>query len=81
MCVLENFPIPRLNLSTGAIAAYVREHQKARVKIVDMQLRTKIDDIIKIIQQDRFQLVGISISFGQKNLSDELINKIKSIII
>lgn len=79
MCVLENFPIPRLNLSTGAIAAYVRKHQKARVKIVDMQLRTKIDDIIQILKKDKFNLIGISISFGQKDLSDELINKISSI--
>lgn len=79
MCVLENFPIPRLNLSTGAIAAYIRKHQKARVKIVDMQLRTKIDDIIQMLQKDKFNLLGISISFGQKDLSDELINKINSI--
>lgn len=79
MCVLENFPIPRLNLSTGAIAAYVREHQKARVKIVDMQLRTKIGDIEELLKKEKFDLIGISISFGQKDLSDELINKISSI--
>ena len=79
MCVLENFPIPRLNLSTGAIAAYVREHQKARVKIVDMQLRTKIGDIEELLKKEKFDLIGISISFGQKDLSDELISKIGSI--
>ena len=78
MCVLENFPIPRLNLSTGSIAAYIRKYQKARVRILDMQLRIKIDDIIKILQKDKFQLIGISISFGQKYISDELINKISS---
>lgn len=79
MCVLENFPIPRLNLSTGAIAAYVREHQKARVKIVDMQLRTQIGDIEEFLKKEKFDLIGISISFGQKDLSDELISKISSI--
>ena len=78
MCVLENFPIPRLNLSTGSIAAYIRKYQKARVRILDMQLRIKVDDIIKILQKDKFQLIGISISFGQKYISDELINKISS---
>lgn len=31
MCVIENFPIPRLNLSTGSIAAYIRFYQKASV--------------------------------------------------
>ena len=78
MCVLENFPIPRLNLSTGSIAAYIRKYQKARVRILDMQLRIKVDYIIKILQKDKFQLIGISISFGQKYISDELINKISS---
>ena len=76
MCVIENFPIPRLNLSTGAIAAYIRRYQKARVKIIDMQLRIKIDEIIDILEEDKPNIIGISISFGQKYLSDDLINRI-----
>ena len=79
MCVLENFPIPRLNLSTGAIAAYLRKYQKARVKIADMQLRVKMEDIEELIKKEKFDLIGISISFGQKELSDELINRINMI--
>lgn len=79
MCVIENFPIPRLNLSTGAIAAYIREKQKARVQIIDMQLRIKIEDIEKLLKKEKFDIIAISISFGQKELSDRLINKIRSI--
>lgn len=79
MCVIENFPIPRLNLSTGAIAAYIREKQKARVQIIDMQLRIKIEDIEKFLKKEKFDIISISISFGQKDLSDKLINKIRSI--
>ena len=79
MCVLENFPIPRLNLSTASIAAYLRKQQKAKVKIIDMQLRTTIDDIEKVLNKDKFEIIGISISFGQKDLSEELISKILNI--
>lgn len=77
MCVLENFPIPRLNLSTGSIAAYIRLYQKARVIILDMQLRIGIEEIVNILEDKIPDLIGISISFGQKNLSDELLDKIK----
>lgn len=76
MCVIENFPIPRLNLSTGAIAAYIRFYQKARVKIIDMQLRVTIEDIINNLENNPPAIIGISISFGQKNLSDILISKL-----
>ena len=78
MCVIENFPIPRLNLSTGAIAAFIRFHQKARVLILDMQLRITIKDILETLLASPPDIIGISISFGQKNLSDQLIEQIKS---
>ena len=81
MCVLENFPVPRLNLSTGAIAAYIRLHQKARVIILDMQLRISISDIIDVLEKNPPDLIGISISFGQKNLADELLIKLKDNVV
>ena len=77
MCVVENFPVPRLNLSTGAIAAYIRLHQKAHVTILDMQLRISISDIMDVLEKNPPNLIGISISFGQKNLADELLTKLK----
>ncbi len=78
MCVIENFPIPRLNLSTGSIAAYIRFYQKARVIILDMQLRITVENIISKLLCFSPDIIGISISFGQKNLSDKLIHLIKS---
>lgn len=81
MCVLENFPVPRLNLSTGAIAAYIRLHQKARVIILDMQLRISISDIMDVLEKNPPDLIGISISFGQKNLADELLTKLKDSVV
>ncbi len=81
MCVLENFPVPRLNLSTGAIAAYIRLHQKARVIILDMQLRISISDIMDVLEKNPPNLIGISISFGQKNLADELLTKFKNSVV
>src|SRR3990172_1762493 len=44
-CVLENFPIPRLCLSIGLLASYLRKCQKADVRLIDMQVGPTIEDI------------------------------------
>lgn len=80
LSVIENFPIPRLNLSTGVIASYVRKRQKARVKILDMQARISIEEICEEIKKLKPRLVGISISFGQQCLADELLRYLKEYV-
>lgn len=51
--------------------------QKAHVTILDMQLRISISDIMDVLEKNPPNLIGISISFGQKNLADELLTKLK----
>lgn len=79
LCVIENFPIPRLNLSTGIISAYIRKNQIARTTIVDMQIGYDVNDIIKIYQEKKFDIVGISVSFGQKDIAQRVIEELYNI--
>lgn len=70
LCVIENFPVPRLNLSTGAIASYLRKFQCAKVTIIDMQTRVFVNDIIDKCRLTNPAFIGISISFGQRKIAD-----------
>jgi len=76
LCVLNNFSVPRFNLSISSISSYIRLRQKARVFLLDMQLRTTIDDIIDSINVINPNIIGISISFGQLEISKTLIDQI-----
>lgn len=85
LSVVENFPIPRLNLSTGVIASFLRKKQMANVKIIDMQIGITIDQIVSQCLEIHPDIIGISVSFGQKDLANTLLeklflNNIKSLI-
>jgi len=85
LCVIENFPIPRLNLSTGVIASYLRKKQCANVSIIDMQVGTTLSDIIQEFNRIQPDITGISVFFGQKELAFSLLrelflNNTKSVI-
>lgn len=79
LCVMENFPIPRLNLGTGIISAYIRKNQIARTTIVDMQIGYSVNDILNIYQEKKFDMVGISVSFGQKDIAQQVIEELYNI--
>ncbi len=72
-CVLENFPIPRLCLSIGLLASHLRLLQKADVRICDMQVGTTVDEITDTAVQLRPDLIGISISYGQKSIAETIL--------
>jgi len=75
-CVLENFPVPRLSLSIGLLASYLRKYQKADVRIIDMQMGFTVKDIIDEALQFRPVLFGLSISFGQKGIALSILDEI-----
>ncbi len=76
LCVIENFPIPRLNLSTGVIASYLRKKQCANVSIIDMQVGTTLSDIIQEFNRIQPDITGISVFFGQKELAFSLLREL-----
>lgn len=75
-CVLENFPIPRLSLSVGLPAAYLRKHQKADVRIVDMQMGVDVDGVVAEIEAFRPDLVGMSVSYGQREIAVDILDRV-----
>lgn len=75
-CVLENFPIPRLCLSIGLVGSYLRKFQKADVRIIDMQVGSTIEDIVREARTLQPDLFGMSISYGQKHLALSILKEI-----
>lgn len=75
-CVLENFPIPRLSLSVGLPAAYLRQHHRADVRIVDMQMGVDLDSVIAEIEAFRPDLVGMSVSYGQRDIAMDILDRV-----
>ena len=76
LCVVDNFPSPRLSLSVASLAAYLRKYQIADVDIIDMQVGPKTETIIRDIRYRRPDIVGISINFGQLSLAELIIERI-----
>jgi hypothetical protein len=90
LSLVDNFPIPRLNLSTGSIAAYLRYQQCAKVFITDMQMGYTVDEVVFECVSRQPDLIGLSISFCHKKIAfpvlDRLFNKrenneLKSLIV
>ena len=75
-CVLKNFPIPRLNLSVGLLAGYLRKRQLADVRIVDMQMGITSENVVREVLRERPALLGMSVSYGQKQLAIEILDAV-----
>ncbi len=73
LCVIENFPIPRLNLSIGTLVSFLRKHQIADVTMIDMQMGQTVRDVAKECMCRRPDLIGMSVNFGQKEIALELL--------
>jgi hypothetical protein len=78
-CVLENFPVPRLCLSIGVLASYLRRRQIADVYLIDMQMGTTIEDIIAATCRLGPAIFGISISYGQKHLAINILDRVQAL--
>lgn len=78
-CVLENFPVPRLSLSIGVLASYLRRRQKGDVRIIDMQVGTDITEVVEQVGFLRPDIFGLSVSYGQKNVAINILDRIYSL--
>lgn len=79
-CVIENFPVPRLSLSIGLLGAMLRKEQAAQVRIFDMQMDLSTDVIQELVLNFGADIVGISISYGQLNIAEEIIAALYDLI-
>ena len=75
----ENFPLPRFHLALSDIAGAVRYNMLGSVALSDMQLNDSLTSIKTEINEKRFDVLGISVTFGQQDLLEELLDSIQII--
>ena len=75
----ENFPLPRFPLGISDIAGAIRSNFLGRVSLSDMQFDKSTGDILKEIKLERPDIIGLSATFGQQDLVNELLTSISLI--
>ena len=75
----ENFPLPRFALGISDIATSLRDNMLGTVVLTDMQLGETIDSLEENIRKNKPDIVGISVTFGQQDLLEVLIERIQTI--
>ena len=74
LCQTALRPVPRLNLSTGTIASYLRKMEAAEVTILDMQMGIEFDYILKRCKEIKPDFIGLSVDFKEYRLSETLLD-------
>jgi hypothetical protein len=72
----EHFPLPRFPLGISDLARAVRSMLMGQVRLMDMQLGVTLDDIIVAVQSQRPEILGVSATFGQHDLTIHLLDRI-----
>jgi hypothetical protein len=75
----ENFPMPRFALGISDIGRALRKQKIGRVQMLDMQLGLSPDDIVTEIFRLKPNIIGISTTFGQQDVMEEICRKIQVI--
>lgn len=75
ICNIELRPVPRLNLSIGVIAGYLRDKDVAEVTIIDMQMGTDIRAIIDKCKNLHPDIIGMSVDFKEYDIAEELLKE------
>lgn len=78
-CVHERYPVPRLSLSIGILASYLRMKQLAEVRLIDMQTGATVEDVVQETLRVSPSLLGISISYGQQRLAMRILDRIQDL--
>lgn len=63
-CNQDKFTVPRLNLSTHSLAAYLRTRTLSRIYLIDMQFDLTDQDVQAKIDFLQPNVVGLSINYG-----------------
>ncbi|WP_131002691.1 B12-binding domain-containing radical SAM protein [Klebsiella variicola] len=77
----EVFPLPRFPLGISDLAYSIRKNHLGKVKLFDMQFGNSVDDICNIIMESKPKLVGFSATFGQNDILEIFISKLKKLSI
>ncbi|MFC8527196.1 B12-binding domain-containing radical SAM protein [Nocardia sp. NPDC057227] len=72
----DHFPLPRFPLAISDLARAVRSNLSGTVTLMDMQLGTRLDDILDTVEAERPDILGVSATFGQHDLLTTLLDTV-----
>ncbi|TCO43806.1 B12-binding domain-containing radical SAM protein [Actinocrispum wychmicini] len=72
----EWFPLPRFPLAISDLARAARLTLMGQVQLIDMQLGASLDDIVRRVDDEQPDIVGISATFGQHDLMSDLLDSL-----
>lgn len=75
----ENFPYPRFALGVSDICGSVRDAAMGEIRLTDMQTGESVDDVIKIIEREKPDILGFSVTFGQQDILEEFYERVGKI--
>ncbi len=75
----EWFPLPRFSLAISDLARAARMTLSGQVELMDMQLGATVDEIIMAARARTADIVGISATFGQHDLTIRLLDHLHAL--
>ena len=72
----ENFPLPRFSLAISDLIRSARLTGAAHIVSRDMQLGASIDSLVTDILEEKPDILGISATFGQQDVLDDLMREL-----
>lgn len=72
----ENFPLPRFPLGISDLARALRDEWLGETMLLDMQLGETVESIVSKARHYRPEVIGVSATFGQYDLLDQLLSEL-----
>jgi len=79
LCHKEYFMLPRFSLAISDLARAARSAGVANITLRDMQLGITVEDIVKDIRERSPEIIGISVTFGQHDILEQMVELLKPI--
>jgi len=76
---LEYFPLPRFPLAISDLARAARSTLLGTVELMDMQFGVTLEDIIERVTSGGVDILGVSATFGQHDLTIRLLEAVTSL--
>lgn len=70
----EHFPLPRFPLGISDVARAARSSLLGRVRLADMQLGVTLNDLVRQVEAEAPDILGVSGTFGQHDLMVALLD-------
>ena len=75
----EQFPLPRFPLGISDLARALRAAYAGEVRLSDMQLGATLADILAEVSLEQPDIIGVSATFGQHDLLQELLTRLEPV--